>query len=168
MTSHATILVLATLTLLGAGCAKREQPPAAPSPFQQPTAAPSPDATMPTAPPTAADAMPTSPPPDAIAPTQRIATPAPTPRTVSVTARQWTFEPLVIRLQRGERAVLAITSTDVAHGILIPALNVNARLEPGATVRVEVTPTIAGTFPMICNVWCGAGHPSMRGTIVVE
>lgn len=191
-TSSAATLALAAsaaLVLLGAGCAPRTAaPPAAPAPtFEEPAAVP-PLPLTPAAPPDAADAVPPIPlpivpntnapvtaPPIPLPP---IATPAPNAdaenpsprpsRTIVITAKSWAFEPAEIRITKDETVTLEVTSVDVAHGFFIPALGINEQLEPGTTVRVELQPKEAGTFPMICNVYCGAGHRDMRGTIIVE
>ncbi|MDO8425452.1 MAG: cupredoxin domain-containing protein [bacterium] len=181
----------AAIVLLGAGCV-RSQPAPEPAAQQEaatfidPSASQLPDLTQaPQAPPTAADATPTIPiPPPSASPASTDAPPilpplpddkgdnvnaSPRPsRTIVVTAKKWAFEPAEIRITKGETVVLEVKSVDVDHGLLIPALNINEKLESGKTVRIELTPNEAGTFPMICNVYCGANHSSMRGTIIVE
>lgn len=177
---------LGMLVLLGAGCGTRDTSPALATPaFEQPAALP-PIPGGPAAPPRTTDAIPTLPLPgtNIVTPTlppipgiatppapathPAPATPTPQPRTIAVTAKTWAFEPSTIRLTKGETVILEVTSVDVDHGLLIPALNVSEKLTPGSTTRITVMPQEIGTFPMICNVFCGAGHKDMRGSIVVE
>ena len=97
-----------------------------------------------------------------------IVPPAKTVREFRITAKQWAFEPGRITVKQGDTVRLNVASIDVGHGLLISAYNVNKVLNPGATVTVEFTADKKGTFPIICSVQCGAGHPSMRGELVVE
>ncbi|MDO8463027.1 MAG: cupredoxin domain-containing protein [bacterium] len=174
--------------LMGAGCGARDAAPTAPAPaptFIEPELPPLPDASSaPIAPPTPADAVPTTPlplpveqPGNATAPPRAVDAPplplppeaeAPAPRTIAITAKQWEFVPSTIRLTRGEPVVLEVTSIDVDHGFSAPDLGINEHLSPGGIARIAITPQKIGTFPMSCNIFCGAGHGTMRGSIVVE
>ena len=89
-------------------------------------------------------------------------------REIRMTAKQWEFVPSEVRVDLGETVRLVVTSEDVAHGLMIPAFNVNQRIEPGQTVTVEFTADKAGEFPFFCNVFCGSGHKDMAGTLIVE
>jgi cytochrome c oxidase subunit 2 len=33
--------------------------------------------------------------------------------------------------------------------------------------RVRLVPDKVGTFPFVCDIFCGSGHEDMTGTIVV-
>jgi len=83
-------------------------------------------------------------------------------------AKQWEFIPSTITVNEGDHVVLKIKSIDVTHGLFIREFNVNERLVPGKTITVEFDADKKGTFPLICNVQCGAGHSSMRGSIIVQ
>lgn len=89
-------------------------------------------------------------------------------KTVTMTAKQWTFEPAEVRVKKGDRVKLEITSVDVAHGFGLPDFNVNQKLEPGKTVTVEFTADKTGTFTYFCSVQCGTGHREMKGKLIVE
>lgn len=86
----------------------------------------------------------------------------------NITARQWSFEPSTIRVKKGDKVILHITSVDVAHGFALPAFGIDEYLEPGKTVRVEFIADKTGTFSFACSVYCGAGHSSMTGQLIVE
>src|SRR3989344_7023053 len=79
-----------------------------------------------------------------------------------VTARNWEFEPSTITVNRGDTVKLHITSADVAHGFVISAYGINKTLNPGQTVDVEFVADKAGSFPFLCNVFCGDGHSTMN------
>lgn len=89
-------------------------------------------------------------------------------KTFKLTAKQWAFDPAEIRVKKGDRVKLEISSVDVAHGFGLPDFNVNQKLEPGKTVTVEFTADKAGTFTYSCNVLCGTGHKEMKGKLIVE
>lgn len=87
---------------------------------------------------------------------------------ISVTAKRWEFDPSTVRVTKGDRVKLSIESTDVTHGFSIPDFNVSATLKPNETTKVEFVADKAGTFTFSCNVFCGSGHPTMKGTLIVE
>ncbi len=89
------------------------------------------------------------------------------PRVVRVTARRFTFTPSEIELKRGEPVVFELTSEDVLMGFNIPDAKLRTDIIPGRTMRLAFTPTQAGTLPFLCDIFCGEGHESMNGTIVV-
>jgi cytochrome c oxidase subunit 2 len=86
----------------------------------------------------------------------------------TMTAKQFSFDPAVITVQRGDHVKLTITSVDVTHGISIPAFHVNAKLEPGKSTTVEFDATEVGMFQFRCSVVCGSGHSEMLGAVEVK
>lgn len=87
---------------------------------------------------------------------------------IEVTAKKWEFTPNPIEVSKGDRVRLKITSIDVAHGFALPDFGVSQRLEPGKTEIVEFTADKEGSFSFFCNVFCGSGHSTMRGTLIVK
>ena len=90
------------------------------------------------------------------------------PKEVKILAKQFSFSPAEIRVKQGEKVRLVVTSEDVSHGLTIPAFNVSLTLEPGKTATAEFVADQKGSFPFFCSVFCGSGHGSMRGTLIVE
>lgn len=88
--------------------------------------------------------------------------------TFALTARQWEFEPSVVRVKFGDEVTLNITSVDVLHGFGLPDFGVSQNLEPGKTTVVKFTANKKGTFSFFCSVFCGEGHKEMKGTLIVE
>ena len=82
-------------------------------------------------------------------------------------ARMWTFYP-VIKLKKGQTYRLHISSLDLQHGFSLQPLNMNFQVLPGYDHVLTITPTSSGVFPIICNEFCGIGHHSMTGRIIVE
>jgi cytochrome c oxidase subunit 2 len=92
-----------------------------------------------------------------------------TPHWIELTARRFTFEPKEITLKKGEPVVIVLKSKDVAHGLRIRDLNVEAKVGAGGTVEMRFTPEKTGEFLGRCYVFCGTGHGSMAMKVrVVE
>ena len=87
---------------------------------------------------------------------------------ISVTARQWEFDPNPIIVNKGDKVKLSIKSVDVAHGFSLPDFGINKRLEPGKIETVEFIADKSGQFTFFCNVVCGSGHSNMKGTLIVN
>lgn len=90
------------------------------------------------------------------------------PKTITITAHRFAFEPAQITLKKGEPVVLKLNSADVTHGFYLKPLKIDEIIEPGKTTEVNVTPLTAGTFTTICDHFCGVNHGNMKMTIVVE
>jgi cytochrome c oxidase subunit 2 len=87
---------------------------------------------------------------------------------IEMKASQFQFTPNTIRVKAGVPVQLRVMSTDVVHGLAIPGLNINERLDPGKEVVINFTPAKAGSYPFFCSVFCGAGHADMKGVLIVE
>jgi len=95
---------------------------------------------------------------------------APTPvvRDVTIVARQFAFDPPVLRVNRGDRVRLRLEASDVVHGLHLDVYGVEARVEPGVARRVEFVADRAGKFRYRCSVSCGPLHPFMSGELIVS
>jgi cytochrome c oxidase subunit II len=60
-----------------------------------------------------------------------------------------------------------MSSLDVNHGFSLFPLNVNFAVVPSFDYALRVTPTAAGDFRIICNEFCGIGHHTMVGRVIV-
>ena len=89
------------------------------------------------------------------------------PRRIEITAKQFTFEPAEITVKKGEPVVLVIKSADVAHGLRFRDLNLNVKIDKGATAELPFTPDKTGDFVGHCSVFCGSGHGEMALTMHV-
>lgn len=61
-----------------------------------------------------------------------------------------------------------ITSKDVIHGFWVPELRMKADMVPGLINTIRVTPTVPGTYRVICSEFCGEAHGAMKGVVVVD
>jgi cytochrome c oxidase subunit II len=94
--------------------------------------------------------------------------PAQSEQVVKVTARKFEFSPSVIRLKVHVPAVIELTSLDRTHGFAVPDFQVDEEIAPGKTTLVRLTPETTGVHAFHCGVFCGEGHETMVGEIVVE
>ena len=88
-------------------------------------------------------------------------------RVVKVSARKFAFTPTEITLKKGEPVTLELSTEDVFMGFSAPDLKVRSDIVPGKVMRLRLTPERAGTFPFLCDIFCGDGHETMSGKIVV-
>jgi cytochrome c oxidase subunit II len=89
-------------------------------------------------------------------------------RVIPVVARKFVFLPNDIQLKKGETVVLEFTAPEVVMGFNLPDYKLRADIIPGQVSRVKFTADKAGTFPFLCDIFCGDGHEGMSGKIVVS
>jgi cytochrome c oxidase subunit 2 len=88
---------------------------------------------------------------------------------ITVTAKNWEFNPNVITIKKGDHVRLTLSSTEGTHGFSLPAFNINERLVAGAEpITVEFVADKTGEFDFRCNIMCGKGHMSQKGKLIVE
>ena len=87
---------------------------------------------------------------------------------VTMTAKNYEFDPGVVTVKKGDKVRLIITATDRDHGIKVEAFNIDQVLKKGNPTTIEFTTDKAGTFEFKCSVYCGMGHRKMKGKLVVE
>lgn len=88
-------------------------------------------------------------------------------RVINVTAKKYEFSPDPIGVKQGEKIRLKITATDTEHGIGVKEYKIDQDLPVGKEQIVEFTADQAGTFIVKCTVFCGLGHGSMKGRLIV-
>jgi cytochrome c oxidase subunit 2 len=63
---------------------------------------------------------------------------------------------------------LRLDSLDVIHSFWVPQFGQKQDAVPGRPFeKLVITPTRAGTFPVICTELCGLGHALMRSEVIV-
>jgi len=102
--------------------------------------------------------------------------------TINIVAQQWAFmvngtintqtTPIVVHV--GDNVtfhVHAIFQQDQSfsqHGFFIEGLmDVPVTVPQGQDVSVNVVPSQAGEYTIICTIYCGVGHPDMHGLLDV-
>lgn len=85
-----------------------------------------------------------------------------------ILAQTWAFLPNRITIPEGSSITFYVTSKDVQHGFIIADTNVNMMVIPGEVSTLTATFDKAGEYHFVCNEYCGVGHQTMFGTIIVE
>ena len=85
---------------------------------------------------------------------------------VYLMGRMWAWVP-ILRLQKDAEYTLHLSSVDVNHGFNLYPFNINFQVVPGYDYGLEITPTEAGDYRVVCNEFCGVGHHLMVGRIEV-
>jgi cytochrome c oxidase subunit 2 len=87
--------------------------------------------------------------------------------TVRVIAEQYAFVPDCARVPADTPVKFRLTSTDVIHGFLLPATNVNTMVVPGYIAEVRTRFSRPGVYNMPCHEFCGGGHHGMWAKVRV-
>ncbi len=85
-----------------------------------------------------------------------------------ILAQTWVFQPNEIRIPAGSEITFYITSKDVQHGFHLEGTNVNMMVLPGQVSTLTTTFEEPGEHNFICHEYCGVGHQTMYGRLVVE
>jgi len=93
---------------------------------------------------------------------------APPETVIKVVAKRFDYTPGAIQLKKGVPVVIELTTQDVVMGFSAPDFGVRADILPEKVARVRIVPDKTGTFTFVCDIFCGAGHEEMEGTIVVS
>jgi cytochrome c oxidase subunit II len=78
----------------------------------------------------------------------------------------WRWNP-ILQLEAGVKYTLHLSSADVNHGFNLHPFNVNFQVVPGYDYGLDITPSEAGEFRIVCNEFCGIGHHMMVGRVIV-
>ncbi len=88
-------------------------------------------------------------------------------RVIKIVAKKFDFVPSEIRVKKGETVVLHVTAPEVPMGLNISDLKLRVDIVPGKVAKLQFTADTAGSFPFLCDVFCGSGHEDMSGTLIV-
>ncbi len=72
-----------------------------------------------------------------------------------------------LRVPKGTRVQLSVTSADVFHNFGVPGLRVKTDAIPGQTTETWFLADEVGTYTAQCYELCGAGHSAMNAQVVV-
>ena len=87
--------------------------------------------------------------------------------TVRIIGEQYAFVPDCAQVPVDTPVKFRLTSTDVIHGFLLPATNVNTMVVPGFVAEVRTIFSRPGIYNMPCNEFCGNGHHGMWARVNV-
>ncbi|MBF0368892.1 MAG: cytochrome C oxidase subunit II [Magnetococcales bacterium] len=81
--------------------------------------------------------------------------------------RLWEWYP-ILELQKDQSYRLHLSSLDWQHGFSLQPINMNLQILPGYSTVITITPNETGEFGVVCNEYCGVGHHTMLGKIIVK
>jgi cytochrome c oxidase subunit II len=87
--------------------------------------------------------------------------------TVRMVGEQYAFVPNCVRVPADTPVKFRLTSSDVIHGFLLPATNVNTMVVPGFVAEVRTSFSRPGVYNMPCHEFCGDGHHGMWAQVRV-
>ena len=87
--------------------------------------------------------------------------------TARIVAEQYAFVPECVVVPADTPVKFRLTSTDVVHGFLLPATNVNTMVVPGFVAEVRTRFSRPGVYNMPCHEFCGGGHHGMWARVRV-
>ncbi len=73
-----------------------------------------------------------------------------------------------VRLPIGKPVKFLLRSIDVLHNFTVPQFRVKMDLVPGMVTHLWLTPTLPGSYEVLCEELCGLAHFAMRGRVVVD
>ena len=86
---------------------------------------------------------------------------------VYILAKNYDFGKFTLELEKGKTYQLKLAAKEMKHAIVVHELKLQNRIKLGEIKTIEFIPIQAGTFRMVCGEWCGVGHASMVGKIIV-
>lgn len=89
-------------------------------------------------------------------------------QTVAMTARKFEFDPAEVHVKAGTLVTLEVQSTQGTHGIALDRFGIDEKLEEGVKKSIVFYAAAPGEIPFHCSHFCGTGHFSMKGRIVVD
>lgn len=85
-----------------------------------------------------------------------------------VVAQAWAFVPAEIRVPVGSEVTFTATAVDIIHGLNVEGTRLNMMLIPGQITRNSYRFDERGEHLIICHEYCGIGHHTMFGRVIVQ
>ena len=86
---------------------------------------------------------------------------------VYLLGRLWQWYP-ILELEKDKSYRFHISSMDWNHGFSLQPVNINLQILPGYEMVLTMQPDKAGDYGIVCNEYCGLGHHTMLGKIIVK
>jgi heme/copper-type cytochrome/quinol oxidase subunit 2 len=93
---------------------------------------------------------------------------APSRRELTITIKDFRFDPERIEVVQDDLVRLTLRSGDIAHSFNVDEYRIARRVPAGGTTVVEFRADRLGTFPYYCNLTSEAGHAQSRGQLIVR
>ncbi|OIO67542.1 MAG: hypothetical protein AUJ57_11215 [Zetaproteobacteria bacterium CG1_02_53_45] len=82
-------------------------------------------------------------------------------------AKNYDWGKYTLELEKGAMYRLHLATLDMKHAIVVRELKLMNRIKVGEFKIIEFIPGVSGEFYMLCGEFCGQGHASMVGKIIV-
>lgn len=110
----------------------------------------------------------------------------PVHREINITSYKYGYRPAVIRVNKGDKITLRLSSEDVTHGFYLEGYDFDAKVraempsfwirQPSKSAEYDKDPiesytfvaNKSGKFRYRCSITCGSFHPFMQGEMIVE
>ncbi len=94
-------------------------------------------------------------------------------RVIEIRARQFSFSPDPVVVNKGDKVRLVIYADDIPHGFEIEGLHIdgydiNTVIRKGFPLTLEFEAEEEGVWDIICTISCGFGHSTMKGTFIIR
>ena len=94
---------------------------------------------------------------------------------INVTARQWSWlfeypngvKDTELTVPVGNPVRLSLTSSDVIHGLYVPAFRIKQDAVPGMKTYLWFQAAETGIFDLLCSQYCGLQHAHMLSKVIV-
>lgn len=73
-----------------------------------------------------------------------------------------------VHLPIGRPVKMLLRSQDVLHDFAVAQFRVKMDLVPGIVTYLWLTPTVLGSYDVLCEELCGIGHYNMRSHVIVD
>jgi cytochrome c oxidase subunit II len=87
---------------------------------------------------------------------------------INVVMKKYSITPAEIRVKKGQRVELTVSTADVQHGFAVPDLGIKEPVQKNRPAVIVFEARQAGQFPVACSIICGSGHDDMAARIIVE
>lgn len=87
---------------------------------------------------------------------------------VVLVAYNWEFEPKEIRVPAGSEAHFVMRSGQDYHGFALIGTPITVPLVANAVTEATHVFDEPGEYLWVCSEYCGAGHATMQGKVIVE
>ncbi|QKT02621.1 cupredoxin domain-containing protein [Ectothiorhodospiraceae bacterium 2226] len=86
---------------------------------------------------------------------------------VTMVAARYAFYPQRVEVPANTPVTFRWATPDVLHGVHVAGTNMNTMVVPGFVSEVTTEFPRPGTYPFLCNEYCGLGHDYMWSRLVV-
>jgi cytochrome c oxidase subunit 2 len=86
----------------------------------------------------------------------------------AMVAQVFMFTPNEIEVPVGSEVTFVLTSRDVIHGFKIVGTPANMMVVPGQISKMTIKFEKPGEYLIVCHEYCGGGHQTMSGKVIVK